>query len=190
MTDKQTSTNENIENSLNGQLSASLYRLEHISDHHLKERRHHFRITNIFVWVISSCILVIAGLNIYHLYSFYKESIVIIDTVDNLDMTVVNIAKNMKNISSSMSSINNDMAHLDDIYGDIASMSNRMYLMRNSLASVGNDIGVLNGTIYIMNQNVDGIDFYLRHMSDNMGYMGYNVQQISRPMGMFNRFLP
>lgn len=66
---------------LGDQISSSLYKLEHISDHHVKERRNHFRSTNNFVAIISALILIIAGLNLYNLYYFYDDTMEIIKSV-------------------------------------------------------------------------------------------------------------
>lgn len=175
---------------LGEQISSSLYKLEHISDHHVKERRHHFRMTNIFVGIMTGLILMIAGLNLYNLYYFYGDTMVIIDSVNGLDSTVVDISKNMENVALTMKKINVHMAYMDAMYSDIGSMSKTMPLMQQNMFSVGYNMGELNNTMGAINGDMEVIDHHVKNMSSHVGNMRHNVHQMARPMGKFNQFFP
>ncbi len=172
------------------QISSSLHKLEFISDHHVKERRNHFRKTNVFVFVISGLILVIAVLNLYNMYYFYNDSMAIINTVNQLDHTVDDISANMVSISSSMKGINTHMEYMDDVYYDVSSMSDTMPSMRISMSDMGENMGNLNDTIGTINGDMTVINYHLKSMSSNVTGMEYNVHQMSRPIGKFNQFFP
>ena len=69
-------------------VSSTLHKLETISDHHVKERRKNFRITNVLVFIVSALLLIIGVINMYYLYGFYQSTMRIINTVHELDSTV------------------------------------------------------------------------------------------------------
>lgn len=171
-------------------VSSSLYKLEHISDLHVKERRRHFRITNIFVWIVSVLIFLIAVFNLYNIYYFYDETMEIIDTIHGLDNTVNDIGQTMKQITLSMSKFNNSMESMEGVYSDVASMSEVMPLMQSNMSDAGVDISYLNQNMSAISMDMNVIDYHLKSMLGNVMHIEQNIHQIAKPMGKFNSILP
>ncbi|MCU7837261.1 MAG: hypothetical protein KZQ83_18710 [gamma proteobacterium symbiont of Taylorina sp.] len=189
--DAQMSDEDRLANSGIGILiSSSLYKLEHISDHHVRERRRSFRITNIFVGVVSALIFLIAVVNLYNIYYFYDETMSIINTTHDLNNTVIDIAANMNQITGSMLNINHHMASMEGVYVDVASMSDIMPLIQNNIADVGQDVAYFNRNMSAISGNMNVIDHHLKSMSGNVMHIEHNIQQIAEPMGKFNSILP
>ncbi len=171
-------------------VSSSLYKLEHISNHHVKERRKSYRITNLFVITVAIFILMIAVANLYNLHGFYNETIVIVDTVNSLDSTVETISSSMISVTASMEKINRHVKDMEGVYLDVSAISGVMPLMQNNMALVGGDMGSINNGMDGINKNMNAIDFHLKSMSSNVSRIRYNIRQISEPMGKFNSMLP
>ena len=182
---------ENLKDSDLGLLvSSTLHKLEHISDHHVKERRHHFRITNIYVGIISALILIIAVFNLYYIYDFYKETMNIINTIHALDDTVKIISDDMVQVTSTMAKFKSHMGNMQGIYADVSSMSDVMPLMENNMSGVKTDMGHLNQNMQEISSDMSMIDFHLKNMSGNVTHMEKNIHDMARPMGKFNSILP
>lgn len=179
-----------IDQKLGALITSSLYKLEYISNHHVKERRRNFRITNIFVMVISALIFIIAVANLYNLNGFYNETTAIVDTVIKLDSTVEVISENMNSIAGSMKKIDRNMEHMEGIYTDIHSISGILPSMQGNMALVGNDMGSVNPGMKGMNENMSAVGFHLNNMSINVSRIRYSVHQMAEPMGKFNSILP
>jgi len=171
-------------------VSSSLYKLEHISDHHVKERRRSFRITNIFVGIISALIFLIAVVNLYNIYYFYDETMNIINMTSNLNQTVMDISANMNQITTSMQKVNQHMNSMEGVYEDVASMSAVLPLMQNNMSAIGVDVAYFNQNMDIISGNMNVIDYHLKNMSTNVRHIEHNIWQISEPMGKFNSVLP
>jgi len=171
-------------------ISSSLYKLEYISDHHVKERRKSFRITNIFVMVVSAFIFIIAAANLYNLNGFYDETLIIVDTVRELDNTVDVIADNMVSVTGSMKEISRHVGHMEGIYSDVSSIASVLPLMQGSMTLIGNDMGRVNPSMKGMSQDMNVVGFHLNNMSINVSRIRYSVHQMADPMGKFNSILP
>ena len=179
-----------VNTELGSLISSSLYKLEHISNHHVKERRRHFRITNIFVMVFSTLILIIAAFNLYYIYDFYDETRNIVKTVSDLDHTVKNISVSMVKVTGSMAQFKEHMDSLEGIHADVSSMSNTMPLMQSNMAIIETDMGKLNQNMTGISADMTMIDNNLRGMSGNVSNMGHNIYEMSKPAGKFNTILP
>jgi|GEM_PF-3115837 len=182
---------DNLKNTELGLLvSSCLFRLEHISDHHVKERRRHFRVTNMIVAIISSLILIIAVFNLYYIYDFYKETMHIIQNIHDLDDTVKIISVSMDQVTTSMGNMKDDMNHLQGVYGDVSSMSGTMPTMQENMSALTSDMVHLNQSMHHISSDMQVIDFHLKSMSGNVTQMEHNIYDMARPMGKFNDVLP
>jgi len=182
---------DNLKNTELGFLvSSCLYRLEHISDHHVKERRRHFRITNIIVAIISAFILIIAVFNLYYIYDFYKETMNIVTTIHDLDDTVKVISLSMDQVTVSMGNMKNDMTYMQGVYVDVSAMSDTMPLMQDNMAILRVDMGAMNQSMQQISTDMYAIDYHLKSMSGNVTQMEHNIYDMARPMGKFNDILP
>ena len=171
-------------------ISSCLYKLEYISDHHVKERRRHFRITNIFIVIVSALILIIAASNLYNLLDFYDETNLILNSVNNLDKTVENVSTSMKSITVSMGKINAHMTHMEGVYQDISSIGEVLPLMQENMVYIGKDMGGLNQNMHGITKDMGAIDHHISNMSGNVSGIRYNVKQMSDLAGPFNSMMP
>jgi len=171
-------------------VSSTLHKLEHISDHHVKERRKHFRITNLVVYIVSVLLLLIAVVNMFYLYDFYTNTIRIINTTHQLDKTVVVISSNMKKIEQNMDKYTKHMASMEDVYKDVSSISSVMPEMQNSMSTLQYSMSDMNKIMAFVNRDVQLIDFHLKGMTNKVSNLGIDMYKIARPMGKFNGMLP
>lgn len=171
-------------------ISSCLYKLEHISDHHVQERRRNFRVTNLIVGVISAFILIIAVFNLYYIYDFYMETMKIVNNIHDLDDTVKIISSDMQVITQSMTEFNKHMSSMQGITQDVQAMSGQLPLMQQSLGGIYGDMSALNRSMGQINQSMLSIDNDLKHMSGNVGQMGRSIYEMSVPMSKFNSVLP
>ncbi|MFK5986818.1 MAG: hypothetical protein QM479_15535 [Pseudomonadota bacterium] len=171
-------------------VSATLHKLEHISDHHVKERRKHFRITNLVVSIVSGLLFLIAVANMYYLYDFYNNTMRIISTTHTLDNTVLDITRTMDEMKNKMVKFNQHMASMPIVYKDISGITAVMPEMQNSMSALQNNIYEMNKIMRFVNRDIQLIDFHLHIMTRKVSNMGVNMFHLARPMGMFNGILP
>jgi len=171
-------------------VSSTLHKLEHISDHHVKERRGHFRVTNTIVIIVSVLLLLIACINMYYLYHFYIDSKRIIDTAHGLDDTVLIISKSMKKITGKMEKFSQHLDSMPAVYDDISSLTEVMPTMQKTMVDFQMNVKQMNTVMNFVNKDIQLIGFHLSTMTQKVSYMGSNIQQLAKPMGMFNGILP
>jgi GTP1/Obg family GTP-binding protein len=171
-------------------VSSTLHKLEHISDHHVTERRKGFRITNIMVIIVSILLFLIATINMYYLYYFYDDTIRIIKTTHSLDNTVLKITRSMKNMNENMAKFNKHMDSMPAVYENMASMSHLLPKMNSSMLSIKTDMQNMNHVMVFVNRDIQLIDFHLYSMTGKVRHIGGNMNQLAKPMGMFNGILP
>ncbi len=187
-----TDTNDDaLKNSQLGFLvSSTLHKLEHISDHHVSERRKGFRITNMLVMIVSGCLLLIAIVNMYYLYNFYNDTMRIIKTTHTLDETVIDITSSMANMNKNMAKFNAHMDSMPGVYDNISSITKLMPEMNTSMHSIQTNMENMNDVMAFVNRDIQLIDFHLHTMTNRVRHIGGNMYQLARPMGMFNGILP
>jgi len=172
------------------QVSSTLKKLEYISDHHVKERRKHFRLTNVFVKIISSLLLLIGLVNIYYLFVFYQSTMSIIKTTHQLDETVVDITSTMNLINQSIGNFETYMRDMPDINQEMTAISSILPKIAKSMNNVHGNMEKMNGVMSLVNQDLHYIDFHIQGMTSNVNNLNINIHKIAEPMGKFNSFLP
>ncbi|MFK5893222.1 MAG: hypothetical protein QM504_08385 [Pseudomonadota bacterium] len=171
-------------------VSSTLHKLEHVSDHHVQERRKHFRVTNFFVFIVSALLMIIAIVNMFYLYGFYQNTLRIIKTTHALDNTVIDISKSMNKIKQSMGKFNTHMSSMEGVYSDVSSISSVMPDMQKSMSSFQSNMNKMNRVMEFVNRDIQLIDFHLKGMTNSVSNLGSDMYKIARPMGMFNGMLP
>lgn len=169
-------------------VASTLHKLEHVSNFHVKERRKHFRITNIIVIGISLLLFFIALVNVFFLYDFYKSTMKIIGITHDLDNTVVQITSQMDDINHTLAKYNQHMGHMKGMYEDINSISTVMPSMSSNLSDIQYSVMGMNSVMKFVNKDIHLIDVNLQHMTHNVSLMGGNIYQIAKPISKFNKF--
>jgi len=171
-------------------VSSTLHKLEHISDHHVKERRKHFRITNFIVYIVSALLVIIGIINMFYLYDFYNNTMRIITTTHALDETVITITNNMNQMDHTMSKMNTHMSSMQGVYQDVSSISSVLPKMQNTMSGFEVDMSNMNKIMDFVNRDIQLIDYHLNDMTAKVSNLGVNMYRIAKPIGMFNGVLP
>jgi len=171
-------------------VSSTLHKLEHISDHHVKERRKHFRITNFIVYIVSALLVIIGIINMFYLYDFYNNTMRIIATTHALDETVILITNNMDQMDYTMGKMNTHMSSMQGVYQNVSSISSILPKMQSTMLGFKGDMSDMNNTMEFVNRDIQLIDFHLNDMTGKVSNLGVNMYKIARPIGMFNGMLP
>ncbi len=171
-------------------VAQTLHKLEYISDHHVKERRKNFRITNMIVLTISFLLVIIAMINVLYLYDFYDSTMRILDTTHHLDDTVVKISNSMVTITEAMMRYNQHMQSMQYIYQDMDSLAQTIPQMQSSLSAIRQQMSQTERLLLLVNRDIQLIDTDLHQMSYQVSLMGGNIHEMAKPMDKFNSFLP
>ncbi|MBF0265271.1 MAG: methyl-accepting chemotaxis protein [Gammaproteobacteria bacterium] len=172
------------------QVSSTLRKLEYISDHHVKERRKHFIITNIFVKIVSGFLLIIGLVNIYYLFDFYQSTMNIIETTHRLDETVVDITSTMNLIDKSVSTFEYYMKDMPNINDQMKEISGILPDISQSMNNVHGNMQKMNSVMSLLNHDLNYIEFHVQSLTTNVNNLNFNIHNIAEPMGKFNSILP
>ena len=165
-------------------------RLGRITQMHLDERHHHFRINKLVVVFISLVLIIIAGFNIYYVRILWKDLNGIVDNMDSMHTNMQVVSGKMEHMTNNVKSFEFYMRYMDEINEHTSTMAGVLPRMSSSMHEMTDDIVVMETNMQPMSQGMISIDQRFGQMSLGVASMRHHVKQISRPMGAMNPFMP
>ena len=165
-------------------------RLGRITQMHLDERHHHFRINKLIVIFISVVLIVIAGFNIYYVRILWKDLNGIVDNMDSMHTNMQVVSGKMEHMTDNVNTFEHYMRYMDKINEHTAKMAGVLPKIGSSMHDMTEDIVQIEQDMQPMTQGMISIDQRFNQMSLGVASMRHHVREISRPMGSMNPFMP
>ncbi|QEP42296.1 hypothetical protein D5085_03585 [Ectothiorhodospiraceae bacterium BW-2] len=183
-------TEEQQQRELREMLCRSLDRLDQLTEQNRFERHYHFRLTNTIVKISAALMLIVAVFNVLYAYDFYLRMLAIVDNISLLEQNTRSISRDMDIVVDTMSQLNSYMTGMEQINDSMILMSETMPQMNQRVGSVVNGMHQINTEMVQMSQNVQLINSSFNHIATGVLIMRGNVNQIAKPMGVMNPFMP
>ncbi len=183
-------TEVNEQRELREMICQTLERLDHLTEKHRSERHYHFRVTNLIVKISAAIMLVIAVFNVLYAYDFFLKMLEIVDNVSLLEQNTQSISKDMDIIVKTMRELDGYMTGMDQIESSMVTIGETLPRMNLHVTNMVAGMGQINTEMVQMTQDVQNINGSFNHIASGVEVMRFNVNQISRPMGMMNPFMP
>ena len=157
---------------------------------HLDERHHHFRINKQVVLIISLVLMIIAGFNIYYIRILWHDLNGIVDSMDSMHTNMQTVSGKMQDMTNNVMAFERYMRHMDHINLHTATMADLIPSISGSMQGMTVDVVQMEYDMRPMGQGMIVIDQRFGEMSVGVASLRHNMQEIARPMGSMNPFMP
>jgi hypothetical protein len=182
--------NQEQQHLLNQQLTTTLIKLERDIERHRGERHYHMRRTNLLVKMVTFFLLVMGVFNVLYIWEFSIRMNEIVNTITDLGADVAAVSGNMIHLTGTMEKFDTHMEQMPSISRSTISMSEQMPQMNQSMEKMLGTMADLNREISVMGNDTASINQHFGNITQGIGVMGGNVNEMSGPMGAFNSFIP
>lgn len=137
--------------------------------------------------VSFSIVMVVLLLMLYAFTSKMDEMIVALNTMNE---QFTSMSKDMTSMRASVHDMEGNIAYVPVITQNTQRMSYTVNIMRHEVENMKGTISSLNNRVFDITNEMDGITQQISELDPAVEYMGRDVNRMSGPMRLFNKFNP
>lgn len=124
------------------------------------------------------------------LFAFTSKMDEMIVALDTMNGQFTTMSENMTMIKSTMNSMQRNIGHVPVITQATVSISSSVAGMRAEVDGMKENIASLNREVYVITNQVGNMNGQIRSIDPAVQYMSRDVNRMSGPMRLFNKFNP
>jgi len=165
-------------------------RLSRETQLHIDERHHHLRITDTLVIGLSILLAVLAVVNVYFVHRLNNEFVGILNSMTDMNGSLTKVGNDMDLITQDVASFDAHMTRMDRISENTAEISVNMPTISRSMSKIGSEMRNIEGNMGLLSMGMTNVDARFGQMTGGVTNMRQSVNQMARPIGFMNNFVP
>jgi uncharacterized protein YoxC len=109
--------------------------------------------------------------------------------IDNMNSHFKHMTEDMKIMREHVSKMEQSIQSMPNMLTQVNAMNDSMAKMNTSVAAMSGDMTEIHHNMGTMRHSVDQMDYSFAHMEQSMQVMQQDVNQLSKPMRLFNRMM-